>query len=198
MQKVSSFETWQFSTRPHAVTFEKTVMSAVTSGRNSNTVRTVTIHAGDLVGAITLGENFLHPRYIFLLFPETTEEHSWKDAYFKLAAVGVNTKYVGILFKKFVNKPFSKYWHFRRKLYTCLLFFTFFWPCISVYLSHYLTKLMHKIFFTISFISCLYMFRARARHQEVKIALHSLWYRHTHRWPSRRRPPIGVTIPEAV
>jgi len=24
-------------------------------------------------------------------------------------------------------------------------------------------------------------------HQEVKIALHSLWYHHTHRWPSRAR-----------
>jgi len=35
------------------------------------------------------------------------------------------------------------------------------WPCcISVYLSQYLTNLMHKICFTISFISCLYMFRA--------------------------------------
>ena len=51
----------------------------------------------------------------------------------------------------------------------------------------------------------------RAHHQEVKIALHSLWYRHAFRWPSHaqverelslnlctRRPPIGVMIPEAV
>ena len=30
----------------------------------------------------------------------------------------------------------------------------------AVYLSQYLTNLMHKICFTISFISCLYMFRA--------------------------------------
>jgi len=38
---------------------------------------------------------------------------------------------------------------------------TFCWPCcISVYLSQYLTNLMHKICFTISFISCLYMFPA--------------------------------------
>ena len=37
---------------------------------------------------------------------------------------------------------------------------TFCWPCISVYFSQYLTNLMHKICFTISFISCLYMFRA--------------------------------------
>ena len=40
------------------------------------------------------------------------------------------------------------------------LILTFLWPCISVYLSQYLTNLMHKICFTISFISCLYMFRA--------------------------------------
>jgi len=39
------------------------------------------------------------------------------------------------------------------------LFLTFCWPCISVYLSQYLTNLMHKICFTISFITCLYMFR---------------------------------------
>ena len=37
----------------------------------------------------------------------------------------------------------------------------FYWPWISVYLSHNLANLMHKICFTISFISCLYMFRAR-------------------------------------
>ena len=37
---------------------------------------------------------------------------------------------------------------------------TFYWPCIAVYLSQYLTNLMHKVCFTITFISCLYMFRA--------------------------------------
>ena len=26
-----------------------------------------------------------------------------------------------------------------------------------------------------------------AHHQEVRIALHSLWYHHTYRWPSRAR-----------
>jgi len=53
-------------------------------------------------------------------------------------------------------------------------------------LSQYLTKLMHKICFTISFITCLYMFRAPcAHHQVVKIALHSLWYHQTYRWSSR-------------
>ena len=103
---------------------------------------------------------------------------------------------------------------------------------VMIYLSHHLTNLMHKICFTISFISRLYMFRAHAliirqskllytashyislyltishyltnlmnkicftvkfyfmvlhvsstcaHHQEVKIALHSLWYHHTYR-----------------
>ena len=60
------------------------------------------------------------------------------------------------------------------------LFLTFCWPCISVYLSQYLTNLMHKICFTISFISCLYMFRAHVLIiRRSKIALHSLWYHHT-------------------
>jgi len=43
---------------------------------------------------------------------------------------------------------------------TQTFFLTFCWPCISVYLSQYLNNLIHKICFTISFISCLYMFRA--------------------------------------
>ena len=63
---------------------------------------------------------------------------------------------------------------------------TFCWPCISVYLSQYLTNLMHKILFHSNFISCLYVFRTRAHHQEVKIALHSLWYHHTYRCEDTR------------
>jgi len=65
---------------------------------------------------------------------------------------------------------------------------TFCWPCISVYLCQYLTKLMHKICFTISFISCLYMFRA-----------HVLIIRRSklHYTGSDIITPIGVMIPEA-
>jgi len=65
----------------------------------------------------------------------------------------------------------------------------------------------------------LHVSSTRARHQEVKIALHSLWYYRTCRWPSdaqverelvgmrfnqsslnlcTRRLPIGVMIPGAV
>ena len=29
-----------------------------------------------------------------------------------------------------------------------------------------------------------------AHHQEVKIVLHSLWYHHTYRWPSRARDGV--------
>ena len=65
--------------------------------------------------------------------------------------------------------------------------FIFFRICISrnsngIFISA-INQLYVQIFwFTISFISCLYMFRAPcAHHQEVKIALHSLWYHHTYR-----------------
>jgi len=30
----------------------------------------------------------------------------------------------------------------------------------------------------------LHVWSTRAHHQEVKVALHSLWYNHTYRWPS--------------
>ena len=44
---------------------------------------------------------------------------------------------------------------------------------------------MHKIFFYNKPTIRLYMFRALcAHHQEVKIVLYSIWYRHTCRWPS--------------
>jgi len=44
---------------------------------------------------------------------------------------------------------------------------------------------MHKLLFYSKFIILLYMFRAMcAHHQEVRIVLYSIWYRHTSRWPS--------------
>ena len=66
---------------------------------------------------------------------------------------------------------------------------------------------MHKFLFYNKFIICLYMFRALcAHHQEVKIVLYSIWYRHTLQVvvPSTSlnlrtgRPPTGVMIPDAV
>jgi len=39
---------------------------------------------------------------------------------------------------------------------------------------------MHKILFYNKFMICLYMFRALcAHHEEVKIVLYNIWYRHT-------------------
>jgi len=52
----------------------------------------------------------------------------------------------------------------------------------QVYLSQYLTNLMHKICSTISFyLIPLHVSSTCAHHQEVKIALHNLWYHHTYR-----------------
>ena len=34
-----------------------------------------------------------------------------------------------------------------------------------------------------------------AHHQEVRIALHSLWYYHTYRWPSRAQVEIVLSQP---
>jgi len=50
-----------------------------------------------------------------------------------------------------------------RKIYYCPIVLFIVLPKCGLrtqYLSQYLTNLMHKICFTISFISCLYMFRA--------------------------------------
>jgi len=59
-----------------------------------------------------------------------------------------------------------------------------------------------NVCFTISLFHVSTCFEHMCSYQEVKIALHSLWYHHTYRWPSlnlcTRRPPIGVMIPEAV
>ena len=36
-------------------------------------------------------------------------------------------------------------------------------------------------------INLFHVSRTRVHHQVVKIALHSLWYHHTYRWPARAR-----------
>jgi len=53
---------------------------------------------------------------------------------------------------------------------------------------------MHKIFFYNKFVIYLYMFRALcAHHQEVKIVLYNIWYRHTCRWSSRAQVERGLS-----
>ena len=54
---------------------------------------------------------------------------------------------------------------------------------------------MNKFLFYNKFIICLYMFRALcAHHQEVKIVLYSIWYRHTCRWPSGAQVETGLCM----
>jgi len=55
-----------------------------------------------------------------------------------------------------------------------------------IFFSQYLTNLMHKIcFHNMFYFMPLHVSSKCAHHQEVKIALHSLSYHHTYRWPSR-------------
>ena len=57
----------------------------------------------------------------------------------------------------------------------------------KVNLSQYLTNLMHKnLFHNKFYFMPLHVSRTCAHHQEVKIALHSLWYNHTYRCDDTR------------
>jgi len=81
---------------------------------------------------------------------------------------------------------------------------------ITFYLSQYLTNLMHKICFTISFVSCLYMFRAHVliiRRSKlhytasgiiIPIGVMILERRSKLHYTASGITPIGVMIPEAV
>jgi len=66
------------------------------------------------------------------------------------------------------------------------------WHATSIFIS-VINQLDTNFLFYNKFISRLYMFRALcAHHQGVKIALHSLWYHHTYRWPSRSQVERGL------
>ena len=65
--------------------------------------------------------------------------------------------------------------------------------CLYMFRAHVLIIRRSKLHYTASgiitpsLISCLYMFRAHVLNiQEVKIALHSLWYHHTYRCDDTR------------
>ena len=52
---------------------------------------------------------------------------------------------------------------------------------------------MHKMFVLQEvYFMPLHVSSICAHHQEVKIALHSLWYHHTYRWPSRAQVERGL------
>ena len=54
---------------------------------------------------------------------------------------------------------------------------------ISVFNQLDAQNLFHNMFYFLP----LHVSSTCAHYQEVKIALHSLWYHHTYRWPSRAR-----------
>jgi len=70
--------------------------------------------------------------------------------------------------------------------------------------SQYLTNLMHKICFTVSFIQCLYMFRAhvliirRSKLHYTAVSCTGRERTESSLNPCMGRPPIGVMIPQAV
>ena len=66
-------------------------------------------------------------------------------------------------------------------------------------ISQYLTNLMHKIIFHNKFYFMpLHVSSTCAHHQEVKIALHSNWYHHSYRWPSRARVELSQPVHETA
>ena len=52
-----------------------------------------------------------------------------------------------------------------------------------------------NVCFTISLFHASTCFEHSTHHQEVKIALHSLWCHHTYRWPSRAQVEIELFKP---
>jgi len=95
----------------------------------------------------------------------------------------------------FLNKSYKaliqcKYlgWHYWMLIFFCDVLLT---VHLSIFISVTDQLDAQNFCFTISFISCLYMFRAHVLIiRRIKITLHSLWYRHSCRWPSRARVAV--------
>ena len=66
-----------------------------------------------------------------------------------------------------------------------------FWLLLTVHLSIFISVFnqidAQNLFHNKFYLMPLHVSSTCAHHQEVKIALHSLWYHHTYRWPSRAR-----------
>ena len=82
----------------------------------------------------------------------------------------------------------------------------FFDVLLTVHLSLFISVInpldAQNFCFTISLFHASTCFEHMCSSSGGQIALHSLWYHHTYRWPSRapvtRRPPTVLMIPEAV
>ena len=56
---------------------------------------------------------------------------------------------------------------------------------LSIFISVFNQLDAQNLFHNKFYFMPLHVSSTCAHHQEVKIALHSLWYHHTYRWPSR-------------
>ena len=92
---------------------------------------------------------------------------------------------------------------------SCMYFDVLLTMHLSIFISVFNQIDAQNLFHNKFYFMPLHVSSTCAHYQEVKIALHSLWYHHTYRRLSRarvesslnpcmRRPPIGVMIPEAV
>jgi len=66
---------------------------------------------------------------------------------------------------------------------------------LSIFISVFNQHDAQNLFYNKFYFMPLHVSSTCARNQEVKIALHSLWFHHTYRWPSLVR---DVMTPEAV
>ena len=63
---------------------------------------------------------------------------------------------------------------------------------LSIFISVFNQLDAQNLFHNMYYFTPLHVSNTYAYHQEVKIALHSLWYHHTYRWPFRSRVERGV------
>ena len=61
---------------------------------------------------------------------------------------------------------------------------------LSIFISVFNQLDAHTLFHNKFYFMPLHVSSTCAHHQEVKIALHSLWYHHTYRWPSGTRDGV--------
>ena len=65
---------------------------------------------------------------------------------------------------------------------------------LSVFISVFNQLDAQNLFHNKFYFMPLHVSSTCSHHQEVKIALHSLWYHHTYRWPSRARVERGCVM----
>ena len=69
---------------------------------------------------------------------------------------------------------------------------------ISIFILVFNQLAAQNLFHNTFYFMPLHVSSTCADHQEVKIALHSLWYHHTYRWLSRPHDITAQTLQEAI